>query len=154
MYTLNVIFIVLTVITAILMIGIVLVQKSKGGGLSSSFGGGNQVLGVRGTNKFLEKGTWILAALILVFSVCSAYTLPKAGSDIRAQKVAPQQTPKQEVPVATDNAAAPAAPAATEQTAAPAEAAPAPAEQATDAAPATPVPAEQAPAAAEPTEAQ
>lgn len=149
MYTLNVIFIVLTVITAILMIGIVLVQKSKGGGLSSSFGGGNQVLGVRGTNKFLEKGTWILAALILVFSVCSAYTLPKAGSDIRAQKVAPQQTPKQEVPVATDNAAAPAAPAATEQTAAPA-----PAEQATDAAPATPAPAEQAPVAAEPTEAQ
>lgn len=79
----NVLFIILTVISAILMIGIVLVQKSKGGGLSSQFGGGNQVLGVRGTNKFLENATWTLAALILVFSVCSAYTLPKAGQDIK-----------------------------------------------------------------------
>ena len=46
----NILFIILTVISAIFMIGIVLVQKSKGGGLSSQFGGGNQVLGVRGTN--------------------------------------------------------------------------------------------------------
>lgn len=81
----NVVFIVLTVITAVLMIGIVLIQKSKGSGLSSSFGGGNQMLGVRGTNKFLEKATWTLAALILIFSVCSAYTLPKSG-EIRAAK--------------------------------------------------------------------
>lgn len=107
----NVLFIILTVITAILMIAIVLVQKSKGGGLSSQFGGGNQVLGVRGTNKFLEKATWTLAALILVFSVCSAYTLPKAGDDIRASKV--QTAP------ASQEAAAPAAtPAAPAQDAA------------------------------------
>lgn len=72
-------FIILTVIVAILMIGIVLIQKSKGGGLSSQFGGGNQVLGVRGTNSFLEKATWTLAALILVLSVCTAYTMPKVG---------------------------------------------------------------------------
>lgn len=110
----NVLFIILTVITAILMIGIVLVQKSKGGGLSSSFGGGNQVLGVRGTNKFLENATWTLAALILIFSVCSAYTLPKATSEIRAQKMAPAQ----DVPAPAEQ---PAAPAATEETATPAE---------------------------------
>ena len=116
----NVLFIILTVITAILMIGIVLVQKSKGGGLSSSFGGGNQVLGVRGTNKFLENATWTLAALILIFSVCSAYTLPKATSEIRAQKMAPAQatTPAQDVPAPAEQ---PATPAATEETAAPAE---------------------------------
>ena len=104
----NVLFIILTVITAILMIAVVLVQKSKGGGLSSTFGGGNQVLGVRGTNKFLEKATWTLAILILVFSVCSAYTLPKAGSDIRANQVQTaqqQETPAQQtatLPAPTD----------------------------------------------------
>lgn len=98
----NVLFIILTVITAILMIGIVLVQKSKGGGLSSTFGGGNQVLGVRGTNKFLENATWTLAVLILVFSVCSAYTLPKAGSSIRANQI---ETTQQSAP--TQEAAAP-----------------------------------------------
>lgn len=91
----NVLFIILTVITAILMIAIVLVQKSKGGGLSSTFGGGNQVLGVRGTNKFLEKATWTLAVLILVFSVCSAYTLPKATSNIRATQTA-QEAPAEQ----------------------------------------------------------
>lgn len=92
----NVLFIILTVISAILMIGIVLVQKSKGGGLSSQFGGGNQVLGVRGTNKFLEKATWTLAALILVFSVCSAYTLPKPGESQRTKQQHPveQQAPE------------------------------------------------------------
>lgn len=72
-----IVFIVLTVLVALLMIGIVLIQKSKGGGLSSQFGGGNQVLGVRGTNSFLEKATWTLAALILVLSVAAAYTMPK-----------------------------------------------------------------------------
>lgn len=103
----NVLFIILTVITAILMIAVVLVQKSKGGGLSSTFGGGNQVLGVRGTNKFLEKATWTLAVLILVFSVCSAYTLPKAGTDLRTNSI--QEPAQQEAPAAPaqDNAAAP-----------------------------------------------
>ncbi|MDE6437572.1 MAG: preprotein translocase subunit SecG, partial [Muribaculaceae bacterium] len=54
------IVIILTVIVAILLIGIVLIQKSKGGGLSSQFGGAGSVMSVRQTNNFLEKGTWIL----------------------------------------------------------------------------------------------
>ena len=69
--------IILTIIVALLLIGIVLIQKSKGGGLSSQFGSGNQVLGVRGTNSFLEKTTWTLAGLILLLSVAAAYTMPK-----------------------------------------------------------------------------
>lgn len=115
----NVLFIILTVITAILMIGIVLVQKSKGGGLSSSFGGGNQLLGVRGTNKFLENATWTLAALIFVFSICSAYTLPKAGSSIRAERIqnteeaaVPETAPVQDVQEVVDVVPVEEAPAA------------------------------------------
>ena len=54
MYTL---FVILIVIAAILMIGIVLIQESKGGGLSSSFAGYNQVAGVRKTTDFIEKGS-------------------------------------------------------------------------------------------------
>ena len=46
MYTL---FVILIVLAAVLMIGIVLIQESKGGGLSSSFAGYNQVAGVRKT---------------------------------------------------------------------------------------------------------
>ncbi len=52
MYTL---FVILIVIAAVLMIGIVLIQESKGGGLSSSFAGYNQVAGVRKTTDFIEK---------------------------------------------------------------------------------------------------
>ena len=93
------------------MIAIVLVQKSKGGGLSSSFGGGNQVLGVRGTNKFLEKTTWILAVLILVFSVCSAYFLPKSDASVRTG-LADMEESATEAPAPT--ADQPAVPLATE----------------------------------------
>lgn len=86
-----VVFIVLTVIVSILLIAIVLVQKSKGGGLSSQFGNASSVMGVRQTNSFLEKTTWTLAALIVVLSVASAYTMPKAseGTQIRTQATAP-----------------------------------------------------------------
>lgn len=92
-----VVFIVLTIIVAVLLIGIVLIQKSKGGGLSSQFGGGNQVLGVRGTNSFLEKTTWTLAALILVLSVASAYTMPQPGAEtVRTDAAEAQQQTAQQ----------------------------------------------------------
>ena len=44
MYTL---FVILIVVAALLMIGIVLIQESKGGGLASQFSGYNQIGGVR-----------------------------------------------------------------------------------------------------------
>ena len=86
-----VVIIVLTVIVAILLIGIVLIQKSKGGGLSSQFGGAGSVMGVRQTNSFLEKATWTLAGLIVVLSVASAYTMPKSGNaaTVRTEATAP-----------------------------------------------------------------
>lgn len=87
----HVVIIVLTVIVALLLIGIVLIQKSKGGGLSSQFGGAGNVMGVRQTNSFLEKTTWTLAALIVVLSIASAYTMPKANNStaVRTQAAAP-----------------------------------------------------------------
>ena len=56
-----VLIIVLTLLAAVLLIGVVLIQKSKGGGLSSSFAGSNQIMGVRRTTNFIEKVTWTLA---------------------------------------------------------------------------------------------
>lgn len=55
-------------IVSVLLILIVLIQKPKGGGLGSSFGGGssNMLGGVKQTNQFLDKGTWILASTLLV----------------------------------------------------------------------------------------
>ena len=78
MYTL---FVILIVVAAVLMIGIVLIQVSKGGGLSSSFAGYNQVAGVRKTTDFIEKATWFLAAAMVVVSVACAWVAPTAHTD-------------------------------------------------------------------------
>ena len=78
MYTL---FVILIVVAAILMIGIVLIQESKGGGLSSSFAGYNQVAGVRKTTDFIEKATWGLAAAMVVISIICAWVAPTTSAD-------------------------------------------------------------------------
>ena len=78
MYTLLVILIILA---ALLMIGIVLIQESKGGGLSSSFASYNQIGGVRKTTDFIEKATWGLAIAMVVISVACAYVAPQAAGD-------------------------------------------------------------------------
>jgi preprotein translocase subunit SecG len=77
MYTL---LVILIVIVALLMVGIVLIQESKGGGLSSSFASYNQIGGVRKTTDFIEKATWGLAVAMVVISVACAYVAPQAAS--------------------------------------------------------------------------
>ena len=59
-----------------LLILVVLVQNSKGGGLASNFQSSNQVMGVRRTADFLEKATWTLAITLVVLSVLSTKVVP------------------------------------------------------------------------------
>lgn len=63
---------VVIIIASILLIGVVLIQKSKGGGLSSSLSSQNQIMGVQKTTDFIEKATWVLVSIVVVFSVLSA----------------------------------------------------------------------------------
>ena len=88
-----VITIVLTVIVAILLIGIVLIQKSKGGGLSSQFSGANAVMGVRSTNSGIEKITWTLAALIVVLSIVSSFVMPRVSTGVEIRTKAQTEMP-------------------------------------------------------------
>ena len=74
-------FILLIVLAAILMCLIVLIQNSKGGGLASGFSSSNQIMGVRKTADFLEKATWTIAALMVVFSICAAHSLNSEKSN-------------------------------------------------------------------------
>jgi preprotein translocase subunit SecG len=73
--------IILIIIASILMILIVLAQNSKGGGLSSTFGGANQFGGVVQTNKFLDKTTWTLAIALIVFSITASLSIPTQEID-------------------------------------------------------------------------
>jgi len=84
--------IVMTFIVCALLILLVLVQNSKGGGLASSFSSSNQVMGVRKTTDFLEKGTWILAIALVLLCVSATAFLPhkeqaKSAIDQQIQNV-------------------------------------------------------------------
>ena len=123
-------FVVLIVLAALLMIGIVLIQESKGGGLAADFASSNAIMGVR-------KTTWTLAAAMVVLSVLCAYVAPTATSSQSVlENVAteqPQTNPnnlpgfgasqtQQAAPAANDaKQAAPAAPAKEAAPAAPAK---------------------------------
>jgi len=63
----------LIIVVCVFLALIVLVQNSKGGGLSSTFGGGNQIMGVKKTADILEKTTWILAAILV--ALCLIYNI-------------------------------------------------------------------------------
>ena len=78
MYTL---FVILIVVASLMLIGIVLIQESKGGGLASNFSSSNAIMGVRKTTDFIEKATWGLAIAMVVISVASAYVAPSATTD-------------------------------------------------------------------------
>ncbi|MFV0592607.1 MAG: preprotein translocase subunit SecG [Draconibacterium sp.] len=81
---------VLLFIVCILLVMIVLVQNSKGGGLASNFQSTGQVMGVRKTTDFLEKGTWVLAGALMFLSVVGAGFIPREKTDIEQSKVQQQ----------------------------------------------------------------
>jgi preprotein translocase subunit SecG len=68
---------VLVLITCVLLILIVLVQNSKGGGLASNFASSNQIMGVRKTTDFLEKATWTLAIILVTLTLTSTFVIPR-----------------------------------------------------------------------------
>ena len=112
---------ILILLASLLLIGVVLIQNSKGGGLASNFSSSNQIMGVRKTTDFVEKATWTLAIVICVLSIISSFLAPQdlvqgRQSRVIEQTEVPQQ---QQVPFATPDApaASTTAPAATADTA-------------------------------------
>lgn len=71
---------VLILLVCALLILVVLVQNSKGGGLASNFQSSNQVMGVRRTADFLEKATWTLAITLVILTVASTKVMPKRAT--------------------------------------------------------------------------
>jgi preprotein translocase subunit SecG len=109
------IFIFLIVIVAILLMGVVLIQSSKGGGLAGTFGGGDAtaVFGVRRTADFLIKVTSTLASILLLFSLITNVIINKnlgsTGSFLQDQPqtlpgpVNPDQLQQQQQPAGDQN---------------------------------------------------
>jgi len=92
-------FVILIILACVILGLIILVQNPKGGGLAGNVGGfSNQLMGVKQTTDVLEKGTWVLAAVVGLLCLFSAIFIPKtAGSNVRTiEKVNATQT--QQVP--------------------------------------------------------
>ena len=113
-------FSILIVIASLLLIGVVLIQKSKGGGLAQDYSSGNQYLGYRKTTDFIEKATWGLAIFICVMSIFASFVVKTPVNVSKIQTSAPTPNAAAPAPVNQVPAAKPAA--APAPVAAPAEA--------------------------------
>jgi preprotein translocase subunit SecG len=108
------------VLVSILLILVVLMQSSKGGGLAGTFGGGQvgMVFGVRRTADFLTRATQILAATFIVLSLLiNIFFLPRPTASTESviqrgstqqqgnvqPQLPPQTAPPQEVPPTSPN---------------------------------------------------
>lgn len=69
----------LILVISVLLVLIILAQNSKGGGLSSQFGGSatSQIIGVKKTGDLLEKLTWGFAIAILALSLSANKIIDK-----------------------------------------------------------------------------
>ncbi len=70
-----------TIIVSIVLVLVVLVQKSKGGGLSSNFSSSNQFMGAPKTADVLEKTTWVLAGTVIFLSMISTKVITSNAQD-------------------------------------------------------------------------
>ena len=108
------IFVALIVFVCFLLVLVIMVQNPKGGGLSSSFGGGTQQMGgVQKTSDFLDRSTWILATLLLALILVSNITLSSGNDAIDSKLLEDSSIPEnfensidqpiQEIPEANTN---------------------------------------------------
>ena len=100
------IFLVLITIVCFLLIVVIMVQNPKGGGLSSTIGGSQQMGGVQKTTDFLDKSTWALATMLIVLILMSSLSFTGAMGD-SGSKIIDQMSTSTPAPVAP--AATPAA---------------------------------------------
>jgi preprotein translocase subunit SecG len=72
----------LAIFVAILLVLVVLAQNSKGGGLSSQFGGAgaSNMIGVKKTGDLLERLTWSFAITIMALALLTNFTTPKTNT--------------------------------------------------------------------------
>lgn len=66
-----------------------MVQNPKGGGLSSSFGGGGtqSLGGVQNTTNFLDKSTWTLSIILLALILLSNFAAPRPNSEENTSEI-------------------------------------------------------------------
>jgi len=94
----------LIIFVCFLLVVVILAQNSKGGGLSSQFGGSGaaNIMGVKKTGDLLERLTWgfVITIMVLALTLSTNLVTPSAGSgnDI-LDKAGEQAAPATPAPV-------------------------------------------------------
>lgn len=75
---------VLIALVCVILMAAVLVQNPKGGGIDSTFGGAgaNQMFGAAKSADFIEKATWILAAVLMLLCIIAAVMVNSMGASV------------------------------------------------------------------------
>lgn len=105
---------ILIIIVCVLLTLVVLIQNPKGGGIAANFAAPNQIMGAKRSSDLIEKTTWILAVVLIVFSLSSNFMRPSSSADtetdvpesrlkeqIENTSVPPQQPAAQPQPATT-----------------------------------------------------
>jgi preprotein translocase subunit SecG len=71
-----ILFSILIIVACVLLTLVVLIQNPKGGGIASNFSSPTQIMGARRSNDVIEKATWILAIILISFSLISNFFRP------------------------------------------------------------------------------
>jgi preprotein translocase subunit SecG len=93
---------ILIIVACVFLTLVVLIQNPKGGGIASNFTAPNQIMGARRSTDVVEKTTWILAIILISFSLISNFFRPYGEADTTVTKSRMQEQ--------IDGAAMPAAP--------------------------------------------
>lgn len=71
---------VLIAIVSVFLMGAVLIQNPKGGGIDPTFGGSaQQLFGAARSTDFIEKATWVLAGALVILCVIAVLTVGTGG---------------------------------------------------------------------------
>lgn len=73
---------ILIIVISLLLIGVVIIQNSKGGGLDANFSSQQNLLGVKKSTEVIEKATWSLIATLVL--VCIISTKMSVGKPVSA----------------------------------------------------------------------
>jgi len=80
---------ILIALVCVLLMGAVLIQNPKGGGVDATFGGNatNQMFGAAKSTDFIEKVTWYLAIALFVLCIVTSLMVggPSGTEDIPLQ---------------------------------------------------------------------
>ncbi len=117
MQVLTTILFAVQILSALVMIGLILVQHGKGADMGAAFGSGSSgsLFGASGSANFLSRMTGALAAVFFVCTLGLAYTSgvrPSGSGSVLEKAGAPASSPASGAPASGSPASAASAPAA------------------------------------------